>query len=161
MKVKYLTMAILTLLVLGAVTLAIEVTPMSNNKLLNRFRKISPVYELPTDKEELKEKIPDQSLIDEELKKLPRPGRFILWTRDGRNVMWGTYGRGYFRGEDNNQKHAWGIYKAGIFAGFHDNEFFWGKYRKGFWKAEGLFGTENHGQYVTFPLVHPMPISEE
>lgn len=82
-----------------------------------------------------------------------RLGRFILYTHDGKNVMWGFFGNHYFYGEDNNGKVAYGIYGNHIFAGFYDGEFFWGKYRRGHFKAEGLFGEDySRGRYVTFPI---------
>jgi hypothetical protein len=66
--------------------------------------------------------------------------------------MWGYVGNGFFVGQDNLGKRCWGIYGNGVFAGFYDGGFFWGKYRNGNWKAEGLFG-ENcaHGKYILFP----------
>lgn len=90
----------------------------------------------------------------------PRPFRFILWTNDGENVMWGRFGNGRFIGEDNNGGKAWGLYYNGLFIGFYENdgytEPFIGKYWKrwyfGKWKAEGLFGLdESYGGLITFP----------
>ncbi|GEM_PF-2733170 len=80
--------------------------------------------------------------------------RFLLYTHDGKHIMWGFVGDGYFVGQDNLGKRCWGIYGEGVFAGFYDGEFFWGKYRCGNWKATGLFG-ENyaHGKYVLFPAI--------
>jgi hypothetical protein len=78
--------------------------------------------------------------------------RFLLYTSDGKHIMWGFVGDGYFVGQDNLGKRCWGIYGNGVFAGFYDGEFFWGKYRCGNWKAEGLFGEDYaHGKYVLFP----------
>jgi len=78
--------------------------------------------------------------------------RFLLYTHDGKHVMWGFVGNGYFVGTDNNGKRCWGIYGNNVFAGFYDGEFFWGKYRSGNWKAEGLFGLNYaHGKYILFP----------
>jgi len=84
--------------------------------------------------------------------------RFLLYTHDGKHVMWGVVGNGYFVGEDNMDKRCWGIYGNGIFAGFYDGEFFWGKYRCGNWKAIGLFG-ENYsfGKYILFPTTSTTP----
>ena len=84
--------------------------------------------------------------------------RFLLYTHDGKHVMWGVVGNGYFVGEDNIGKRCWGIYGNGIFAGFYDGEFFWGKYRCGNWKAIGLFG-ENYsfGKYILFPTTSTTP----
>jgi hypothetical protein len=64
-----------------------------------------------------------------------------------------VYGNGRFVGTDNLGKRCWGIYGRGVFAGFYDGEFFWGKYGNGAWKAQYLFGLENsYGKYVTFPV---------
>tara|TARA_Y100000310_G_C20698667_1_gene827658 strand:+ start:5861 stop:6541 length:681 start_codon:yes stop_codon:yes gene_type:complete len=80
------------------------------------------------------------------------PHRFILWTNTGEQVMWGQFGNGYFFGEDNQGVETWGIYYQGYFAGFYGEEFFQGRYRGQFWKAEGLFGLDQaHGQFKTFP----------
>lgn len=78
--------------------------------------------------------------------------RYLLYTRDGKNIMWGHYFNGIFAGTDNHGKHTWGIYGKYIFAGFYDGEFFYGKYRSGRWKANGLFDLEeSSGRYVLFP----------
>lgn len=78
--------------------------------------------------------------------------RFLLYTNDGKHVMWGFVGNGHFVGTDNLGKRCWGIYGKGVFAGFYDGEFFWGKYRCGNWKAEGLFGMNcAQGKYILFP----------
>lgn len=80
--------------------------------------------------------------------------RFLLYTHDGKHIMWGFVGNGYFVGTDNLGKRCWGIYGKGVFAGFYDGGFFWGKYRSGNWKAEGLFGMNySHGKYVLFPAI--------
>jgi hypothetical protein len=78
--------------------------------------------------------------------------RFLLYTSDGKHVMWGFVGNGYVVGTDNNGKRCWGIYGNNVFAGFYDGEFFWGKYRSSNWKAEGLFGLNSaRGKYILFP----------
>ncbi len=84
--------------------------------------------------------------------------RFLLYTHDGKHIMWGYVGNGYFVGQDNQGKNCWGIYGNGVFAGFYDGEFFWGKYRCGNWKAIGLFG-ENYsfGKYILFPTTAVRP----
>ncbi len=66
---------------------------------------------------------------------LPIRSRFILWTGNGAHVMWGSYGNGRFVGTDNLGKRCRGIYGKGIFAGFYDGNFFYGKYENGNWKA--------------------------
>jgi hypothetical protein len=78
--------------------------------------------------------------------------RFLLYTHEGKHVMWGFVGNGHFVGTDNNGKRCWGIYGNEVFAGVYDGEFFWGKYRSGNWKAEGLFGLNcASGKYILFP----------
>lgn len=78
--------------------------------------------------------------------------RFLLYTHDGKHIMWGYVGNGYFVGTDNQGKRCWGIYGNNVFAGFYDGNFFWGKYRGGNWKAEGLFGLNSaSGKYILFP----------
>ncbi len=82
----------------------------------------------------------------------PIRSRFLMWTHDGVHIMWGVYGNGRFVGTDNLGKRCWGIYERGVFAGFYDGEFFWGRYCNGTWKAEYLFGLEySRGKYVLFP----------
>ena len=54
----------------------------------------------------------------------PIRSRFIMWTRNGLHVMWGSLGNGRFVGSDNLRKHCWGIYGKGVFAGFYNGEFF-------------------------------------
>lgn len=95
----------------------------------------------------------------------PVPTRFLLWTRDGKHIMWGTYANGHFVGMDNEGKKAWGIYRNGVFAGFQDGRFFYGRYSKGRWYARGLFGLRSAaGRYVVFPTirqidpVEPLPL---
>lgn len=103
----------------------------------------------------LKAKIPS-TLQDAEAKILPIRTKYLMYTYDGNHIMWGSFGRGFFTGTDNNGKHAWGIYGNGIFAGFYDNEFFWGKYYNEDWKALGLFHMQySNGKYVTFPTILP------
>ena len=84
--------------------------------------------------------------------------RFLLYTHDGKHIMWGFVGNGYFVGTDNLGKRCWGIYGKCVFAGFYDGEFFWGKYRSGNWKAEGLFRTNHsYGKYILFPTLDITP----
>ena len=65
--------------------------------------------------------------------------------------MWGTSGNGIFVGTDNLGKRYWEIYGNGIFAGFYDGEFFWGRYSNGAWKAQYLFGLRySYGKHVLF-----------
>jgi hypothetical protein len=84
--------------------------------------------------------------------------RFLFYTYDGKHIMWGFVGNGYFVGQDNLGKRCWGIYGKGVFAGFYDGEFFWGKYWCGNWKAVGLFGENyTHGKYILFPTTNIEP----
>jgi len=84
--------------------------------------------------------------------------RFLLYTHEGKHIMWGFVGNSYFIGQDNLSKRCWGIYGKGVFAGFYDGEFFWGKYRCGNWKAVGLFGEKyTHGKYILFPTTNISP----
>jgi hypothetical protein len=106
--------------------------------------------------EDLKESVPET--YEETDARICRRTRFLLYTHDGKHIMWGFIGNGYFVGQDNLGKHCWGIYGKGVFAGFYDGEFFWGKYRCGNWKAEGLFGENyTHGKYILFPTTNIIP----
>jgi len=108
----------------------------------------------------------------------PVEKRFIMWTYDGKHVLWGTYevglyGNGYFAGEDNEGMKVWGIFDKNKFAGFYgenyaENVFYGRYYSNGQWKATGLFDKEYAwGNYVLFPQlapplgpVTPLPIGE-
>jgi hypothetical protein len=84
--------------------------------------------------------------------------RFLLYTHDGKHIMWGFVGNNYFVGQDNLGKRCWGIYGNGVFAGFYNSQFFWGRYRSGNWKAEGLFETNyTYGKYILFPTTNTEP----
>ena len=68
--------------------------------------------------------------------------------------MWGFFGNGFFVGKDNLGVRAWGVYRQGVFAGFYDSRFFYGKYCNGSWKAQGLFvDATTYGRYVLAPVV--------
>jgi len=140
---------------------------------LGPVREISPASVIPNEVKELPEIDAVEKLEEMEVEDLEEsvPGtyeetdsricqrtRFLLYTHDGKHIMWGFVGNGYFVGTDNLGKRCWGIYGKGVFAGFYDGEFFWGKYRCGNWKAEGLFG-ENyaHGKYILFPEINLEP----
>lgn len=114
-------------------------------------------------KEKLMDKIPaNLSEVDIAISKTVQPNRFLLYTNDGKNVMWGLVANGYFRGKDNHNKYTWGIYGQNVFAGFYDGEFFWGKYRNGRWIAHGLFGLKNaRGKFVVFPQLTPSVLPVE
>ncbi|MFH1978524.1 MAG: hypothetical protein ABIJ92_04320 [Candidatus Aenigmatarchaeota archaeon] len=81
------------------------------------------------------------------------PHRFILWTHDGENVIWGTYANGYFVGEDNNGVKVWGIYENHKFAGFYEDELFFGWYSGNHWKAMDIYGDYSYGEYKVFPRI--------
>jgi len=86
---------------------------------------------------------------------LPR-NKFLLYTLDGNNIMWGEFSKGYFKGQDTSGKYTWGIYGKDVFAGFYDGDFFWGRYRSGSWTAYGLFNLNfARGRYVVFPNIMP------
>ena len=109
-----------------------------------------------TDVEALREMVPGTYEATDAL--ISKRTRFLLYTCDGIHVMWGFVGDGYFVGQDNLGKRCWGIYGDGVFAGFYDGDFFWGKYRCGNWKAEGLFGEDYaRGKYVLFPATSITP----
>jgi hypothetical protein len=105
-----------------------------------------------TDVEDLRERVPETYEAADAL--IRQRIRFLMYTHDGTHIMWGFVGNGYFVGQDNLGKRCWGIYGNGVFAGFYDGDFFWGKYRCGNWKAEGLFGENyTHGKYILFPSI--------
>ena len=109
-----------------------------------------------TDVEDLKERVPET--YEETDSRICQRTRFLLYTHDGKHIMWGFVGNGHFVGTDNLGKRCWGIYGKGVFAGFYDGEFFWGKYRCGNWKAMGLFGENyTHGKYILFPEINLEP----
>jgi len=140
---------------------------------LGPVREISPTSVIPNEVEELPEIDAVENLEETEVEDLEESvpetyeetdsricqrTRFLLYTHDGKHIMWGFVGNGYFVGKDNLGKRCWGIYGKGIFAGFYDGEFFWGKYRCGNWKAEGLFGENyTHGKYILFPEINIEP----
>lgn len=113
--------------------------------------------------DELREQIPQTyKLAQESMSDAPQLiyTRFLMWTDDGRHIMWGTRANGYFVGHDNLGKTAWGIYNTKIFAGFYDGEFFYGRYSRGRWVAYGLFGLEKSGGiFVLFPQRSILPLA--
>jgi len=148
---------------------------------LGPVREVSPASVIPKQVEELPEigvaeeteRIADETLEETDVEYLKEmvPGtyeeadaricqrtRFLMYTHDGVHIMWGFVGNGFFVGQDNLGKRCWGIYGNGVFAGFYDGDFFWGKYRCGNWKAEGLFGENyTHGRYILFPTTNIYP----
>jgi len=145
-----------------------EISPTSSSVIpykVEELPKIDAVKELEEtgdenleeiDVEDLKESVPET--YEETDSRICQRTRFLLYTHDGKHIMWGFVGNGYFVGTDNLGKRCWGIYGKGVFAGFYDGEFFWGKYRCGNWKAEGLFGENyTHGKYILFPTTNTEP----
>ena len=109
------------------------------------------------DIESLRETVPN-TYMETDTRLSTQRIRFLLYTHDGKHVMWGFVGNNYFVSTDNQGKRCWGIYGKGVFAGFYDGEFFWGRYRDGNWKAEGLFGANYaHGEYILFPTADIAP----
>lgn len=138
-------LAIVTLIVALPIVAAFDGKVAKENDL-----QVKGLKDIAEVENEIKERVPETYAIAEE-KVQPIRNRYLLWTRDGRHIMWGNYGNGFFIGEDNNDKRAWGIYGKKIFAGFYDGEFFWGKYSGGRWTAYGLFGLErSSGRFVLF-----------
>ena len=108
-------------------------------------------------KAKLMEKIPETyELAEKEISVLPVQKRFLLYTNNGKHIMWGKLSQGYFKGQDNLNKKVWGIYGKVVFAGFYDGRFFWGRYRGGNWVAYGLFNMRSsRGKFVIFPHITP------
>jgi hypothetical protein len=107
--------------------------------------------EAEVDVDNIRDEVPNTFEETEEKISIRRT-RFLLYTNDGKYIMWGYVGNNHFVGTDNLGNRCWGIYGKGVFAGFYDGEFFWGKYRSGSWKAEGLFGLNAaQGKYILFP----------
>jgi len=156
-KLKFSTVVVVVLL-LGV--LAADVT-MGTRSMDN----VESVYvdpELPKDIAEdlskLKEMTPE-TIEEVEAEIIRSANRFLMWTHNGIHIMWGRYFKGRFTGTDNLNKRCWGIYGKGVFAGFYNGEFFWGRYENGTWKSKYLFGVEHaHGRYVLFPGITTEPV---
>ena len=119
-----------------------------------------PSNQIITELERLRANLPDT--LDDARKLIQVRYRFLLYTHDGRHIMWGQCGNGIFIGTDNLGKRAWGIYGSQVFAGFYDGQFFWGKYRNGNWAAIDLFNMpRTHGQYFLFPINQPTLACED
>lgn len=107
----------------------------------------------------------------------PNPNRYLMWTFDGVNVMWGVYGNGYFVGNDNNGNIAWGIYGSDpviqksrtisrytTFSGYYKEKgnLFEGNFKGSTWDAKNLFNRRvSSGRFITFkpkPMPEPNPI---
>jgi len=161
MKKTIIGVIVLLTLILGVISVSAAVAINGKNA------KSASLKEAITEekKAELKAEIPESyEKVEKEIAEaVPIPRRFLMYTRDGKNIMWGTMGGGYFIGQDNLGKKAWGIYHGGVFAGFYDeDDFFVGKYRRGRWKAENLFNKKySAGRYVLFPMIRPIAVSAE
>jgi hypothetical protein len=143
----------------------IETLEAATNNLVRKVSAATPIHDsvifasnqasssivIPEEIEKLTEAIPDSYKTAEDAIGFPR-NKFLMWTYDLKNIMWGYYSNLFFVGQDNQGKYVWGIFGEGIFAGIYDGtEFFWGKYNNGRWKAHDLFGkTWTHGRYVTY-----------
>jgi hypothetical protein len=118
---------------------------------------IGELPEIAVDVEELESLVP-RTYEEADAKLIPTRTRFLMYTHDGKHIMWGFVGNNYFVGTDNLGKRCWGIYGKGVFAGFYDGDFFWGRYWNGNWKAEGLFGEKyTYGKYIIFPTIDLEP----
>lgn len=147
---------ILAMMLIGILLMSIVLVAAFDNKATEEIKANTGELKIrnldKVDEDSLKKLVPTEIEVKEIVDAVEIPRRFILWTHDGKNVMWGKYGDNYFAGEDNNGKKAWGIYYKGSFAGFYDDHFFYGKYRGHRWKARGLFGMRScHGEFRTFP----------
>lgn len=153
MKKTIFGLVVLSMLLLGSVQALDDATSV------NRLTRAVSDSEL----EELKADIPSYDVAAEAVAVMPVPSRFLIWTRDGKHIMWGTHANGHFIGQDNEGKKTWGIYHNGIFVGFQDGNFFYGRYKYGRWYARGLFGMRSaSGRYIIFPTLRPIlvePIS--
>jgi len=156
-KMKKRKLSAIAVLLLIMTALPIVSAFEKNSGIENVLSERSVEKAAENDPEVLKKTIPESYEAIASL--YPRINRFLLWTNNGINIMWGTYGKGYFRGEDNNDKKAWGIYGAKVFAGFYDGEFFYGRYRNHKWRATNLFNKNiSFGEFETFPgpVVEPV-----
>lgn len=145
---------------------ALSVQPLSSNLTAKKLEPIRTTASADTsviikdetiDIQKLKERIP-KTYEQAETLVMPIRSRFLMYTNDLRHIMWGTFGANHFVGVDNQGKRVWGIYYQGVFAGFYDGEFFWGKYSNGYWKATNLFGLpQSYGRYTTSPNLIIVP----
>jgi len=143
----------------------LNVSPVETANSMTPMRSISISRASPAttvSAEPLSKAVPDEverlrRMMPEDLKKAesqvrPLTNRYLMWTHNLKHIMWGYYRNGFFVGTDNHGKRSFGIYGNGFFAGFYGEEFFWGRYRSGYWRAENLFGKEKTcGRYVTAP----------
>jgi len=163
-RIKLITLAVfLAVLVAVPVYATTNITkPTPSNKVtptdkinangIAALKTTAELSTLPTDPTTLKDMVPNTA-EDTEARILIKRSRFLMWTHDLQHVMWGQFGNGYFVGVDNLGKKAWGIYNGGVFAGFYDGEFFYGRYGAGNWKAKNLFGLPAaYGRFTISPM---------
>jgi hypothetical protein len=154
-SISLAAISVFLLAILASNLVMASITDLSTSQINTKASLTNDVVEIPIeiidDVNALADLAPE-TYEEAEASILPVRNRFILWTGNGVNVMWGFYGNGRFAGTDNNGKRCWGIYGKGVFAGFYDGDFFYGKYEAGKWKAQYLFGLENaRGEYKLFP----------
>ncbi len=159
-KIK-ISIAIFTVLILGALATNLVLGAGTNTNTTSLcVDETALEMSVTEDVEALVPMIP-KTLEEAEAEIVPLRTRYLMWTHDGVHIMWGFCGNSRFTGTDNSGKHCWGIYGKGIFAGFYDGEFFWGRYRNGNWTAQDLFKPgKTHGRYILFPTVAPIAAAE-
>ena len=158
---KKISIVVFAVLILGVLTvnLVLGANSMPGANSLSVGEE-APVLEVTDDIEELIKMAP-RTLQEAELEIIPVRARFLMWTYDGVHIMWGFCGNGRFTGTDNLGNRCWGIYGKGVFAGFYEGEFFWGRYGNGTWKAQDLFKPgHTHGKYILFPTILPNTTTE-
>ena len=168
-KVYKISIAVVAILLVGvfAIDSVVAAKPeytlnvSEKNRELVNVRELNSYQRLTDDLDNVKELVPE-TYEKAEAKIITVKYRFLIWTDDGLHIMWGRFGNGFFVGTDNAGEHAWGIYGNTNFAGFYGEQFFRGKYRKGYWKAVDLFEeSQTHGEYVLFRGVKPVEAMPE
>jgi len=159
-KIK-ISIAVFTVLILGVLATNLVLGANSNADTTNLcIDETSLEMEVTEDVEALVRRVP-KTLEEAEAGIVSLRARYLMWTHDGVHIMWGFCGNGRFTGSDNSGNRCWGIYGKGVFAGFYDGEFFWGRYCNGTWKAQDLFKPgQTHGRYLPFPRVVPVATTE-
>ena len=155
------SIAVFAVLILGALATNLVLGANSNSYAASlNVDETALEMELTEDVDALVRMVP-KTLEEAKAEIVTLKARYLMWTSDGLHIMWGFCGNGRFTGSDNSGNHCWGIYGKSVFAGFYDGEFFWGRYRNGTWKAQGLFKFgQTHGRYVLFPIVVPVAAAE-
>ena len=157
-----ISIAVFAVLILGVLATNLVLGANSNSYTTSLYIDEAALeMEVTEDVEALVSSVPE-TLEEVEAEIAPLRARYLMWTHDGAHIMWGFCGNGRFTGRDNSGNHCWGIYGKGVFAGFYDGEFFWGRYRNGTWKAQDLFKPgQTHGKYVLFSITVPVPTAEK